>query len=99
MVLALGLLGGGALGNFYDRYFIGCVRDFLKVFRGEWVWPNFNLADSAICIGVGMIFLREIFGWGAAKREAATTAPEVALQSAENATLDGADDAGATTKE
>lgn len=64
LVLALGFLWGGTLGNFYDRYFIGGVRDFVKwfiVIDGEaWVWPNFNIADSAICIGVGLIILREV---------------------------------------
>lgn len=60
-VVALGLLLGGTFGNFYDRYFLRAVRDFIKWFvvigRDEWVWPNFNLADSSICVGVGLIFI------------------------------------------
>lgn len=75
-VVALGLVAGGALGNLYDRVMIGAVRDFLKVFyvRGdgsELVWPNFNIADSGICVGVGLILLVEAFG---AKAE--TPAPQ-----------------------
>ena len=64
-VLALGLLWGGTLGNFYDRWLIGAVRDFIKWFvvvdGKEYVWPNFNIADSAICTGVGLIIVCEVF--------------------------------------
>ena len=63
---ALGLLFGGTLGNLYDRVAFGHVRDFIKwfvVWNGTpHVWPNFNVADSAICVGVAIIllvFLRE----------------------------------------
>lgn len=63
-VVALGMLWGGTLGNFYDRYFIGGVRDFIKWFvvvdGKERVWPNFNIADSGICVGVGIIVVMEI---------------------------------------
>ena len=56
---ALGLLCGGTLGNFYDRAVLGFVRDFIKWFvvidGQEHVWPNFNIADSAICGGVGVL--------------------------------------------
>ena len=51
MAAALGLVMGGALGNLVDRLLTGVVTDFLD-FR---VWPVFNLADSAIVVGVGMI--------------------------------------------
>ena len=69
MVVSLGLLAGGAMGNLYDRFTYGAVRDFLKVYRGDAVWPNFNIADAAICTGVGLLFLREILMARAAKRE------------------------------
>lgn len=51
MSTALGLVMGGALGNLVDRLLLGVVTDFLD-FR---VWPVFNLADSAIVVGVGII--------------------------------------------
>ncbi len=58
-VAALGLLWGGTCGNLYDRATLGYVRDFVKWFfvsgGREHVWPNFNIADSAICVGVGII--------------------------------------------
>jgi signal peptidase II len=44
----LALIIGGALGNLYDRIFLGVVRDFI----GIGPWPNFNLADAAIVVGV-----------------------------------------------
>ncbi|GAB6181088.1 signal peptidase II [Desulfotomaculum defluvii] len=50
---ALGLVAGGAIGNLIDRVRYTKVIDFLD-FR---VWPVFNLADTAICIGVGLILL------------------------------------------
>lgn len=60
LVVALALLAGGALGNLHDRLEYGAVRDFIKVYYHSWVWPNFNLADSAICVGVGLLLLREV---------------------------------------
>lgn len=50
---ALGLIAGGAIGNLVDRMSYTRVIDFLD-FR---VWPVFNLADTFICIGVGLILL------------------------------------------
>jgi signal peptidase II len=56
--LALGLILGGAGGNLIDRIFRGEVVDFLH-FRlwGGYSWPDFNLADSFIVVGVGMLVL------------------------------------------
>lgn len=56
--LALGLIGGGALGNLVDRIRLGEVVDFLH-FRlwGETSWPDFNLADSCIVVGVALLVL------------------------------------------
>jgi lipoprotein signal peptidase len=54
--LSLPLIGGGALGNLIDRVRLGSVVDFLDVFIGKHHWPAFNVADSAISIGV-VVFL------------------------------------------
>lgn len=65
-VLALGLVLGGALGNLADRLFrepgglSGAVVDFVKI---GW-WPTFNLADSAITLGVAVIVSRGLVGRG-----------------------------------
>ena len=53
----LALIIGGALGNLYDRLVLGHVVDFLLVHYRDWYFPAFNVADSAICTGVGLIFL------------------------------------------
>ncbi len=58
--LYLGLIMGGALGNLVDRIRYGAVVDFLLVYYKSWQWPAFNVADSAICVGVGLILLSEI---------------------------------------
>ena len=57
----LHLILGGAIGNLIDRFRFGYVVDFLDVYvRGggsEHHWPAFNVADSAICIGIALLFL------------------------------------------
>ena len=59
LTVALGLLLSGALGNVYDRILLGGrVRDFLDLHVGTWHYPAiFNVADVAICVGCGMVFL------------------------------------------
>jgi signal peptidase II len=52
---ALALVMGGAIGNVIDRLSYGAVVDFLDVHVAGWHWPAFNVADSAICIGVGLL--------------------------------------------
>ena len=63
MVIALAMIASGAAGNLYDRAIIGGVRDFIRwsIQWGdrEYVWPNFNIADSAIVCGVGIILWLE----------------------------------------
>ncbi len=54
---SLGLIVSGALGNLTDRVFRGEVIDFLQFDFGLFVFPDFNLADSAIVIGVGLLLL------------------------------------------
>ena len=53
----LHLILGGAIGNLVDRFRFGYVVDFLDVFVGNHHWPAFNVADSAICIGIALLFL------------------------------------------
>lgn len=57
MAIALSLVLGGAIGNLIDRVLYGYVIDFLDVYYQDWHWPAFNIADSAICIGVGFMIL------------------------------------------
>src|SRR5437588_9101075 len=57
LAVAIGLIIGGALGNVVDRLRHGAVIDFLYFHAGSWYWPAFNLADSAICLGVAAILL------------------------------------------
>ncbi len=59
---ALALILGGALGNVIDRVRFGYVVDFLDVYYQQWHWPTFNIADSAITVGVAIlvvVILRE----------------------------------------
>ena len=50
--MALALIAGGAAGNLVDRIRLGAVVDFIDIYIGTYHWPAFNVADSAICIGV-----------------------------------------------
>jgi signal peptidase II len=58
--VALALILGGALGNLYDRLSYGYVVDFLEFYVGAYHWPSFNIADSAISIGVALLALEII---------------------------------------
>ncbi len=62
MGAALSLVLGGAIGNLIDRVVYGYVIDFLDVYYQEWHWPAFNIADTAICIGVGLMLLESLGG-------------------------------------
>lgn len=68
LAVALSLILGGAVGNLIDRLAYGYVIDFLDVYYGTWHWPAFNIADSAITLGV-VLMLAESFGFGKAKDE------------------------------
>ena len=58
LYVVLGLLTAGVCGNLYDRIFNdGMVRDFIDVYYRQWHWPAFNVADSMLCIGVGLIII------------------------------------------
>ena len=51
------LIFGGAIGNMIDRVRMGVVVDFLDFYVNSWRWPAFNIADSAITLGVGIFVL------------------------------------------
>ena len=55
--LGLALVFGGALGNIYDRVMYGQVTDFLEFYSGTWRFAAFNVADSAITVGAGLLIL------------------------------------------
>ncbi len=57
---AWALVLGGALGNLIDRVLYGYVIDFLDAFYKSWHFPAFNVADSAITVGVGMLLIDAI---------------------------------------
>lgn len=57
---ALSLILGGALGNVADRILYGAVVDFIDWHYGNWHWPAFNIADSAISIGAALIIVNEL---------------------------------------
>lgn len=59
--LALGLMAGGIIGNLIDRIKFGYVIDFLDFYVRDWHWPVFNIADSAICVGVGIYMVSSIW--------------------------------------
>jgi signal peptidase II len=58
--IALALILGGAIGNVIDRVWLGYVVDFILVYYKQWEYPAFNIADSAIFIGVVMIIIDAI---------------------------------------
>ncbi|MFY9909473.1 MAG: signal peptidase II [Candidatus Sulfotelmatobacter sp.] len=60
--VALSLIMGGAIGNLWDRVTTGRVVDFLLVYVKRYQWPVFNLADSAIVVGAGLLVLEIVFG-------------------------------------
>ena len=57
---AFALVLGGAAGNLFDRAISGRVTDFLLFYIGAYQWPSFNVADSAIVIGCGLLLLDQL---------------------------------------
>ena len=55
--ISLGLIAGGAIGNVIDRAQQGAVTDFIDLHFAGWHWPAFNLADSAIALGVSVFLV------------------------------------------
>lgn len=61
LAAGLALIFGGAIGNLIDRMRFGIVVDFLDFYIGQLHWPAFNVADSAITVGVGIFVFHTIF--------------------------------------
>jgi signal peptidase II len=59
--VGLSLILGGAVGNLWDRLLNGRVVDFLLVYIGSYPWPAFNVADSAIVVGAGLLVFEILF--------------------------------------
>ena len=59
--IGLSLILGGAMGNLWDRLLNGRVVDFLLVYIGSYQWPAFNVADSAIVVGAGLLVFEILF--------------------------------------
>jgi signal peptidase II len=59
--VGLSLILGGAIGNLWDRLVSGHVVDFLLFYVGQYQWPAFNVADSAIVVGAGLLVFEILF--------------------------------------
>jgi signal peptidase II len=59
--ISYSLLLGGAAGNLLDRFLRGYVIDFLDVFAGTHHWPAFNVADSALSLGIILLLYKAVF--------------------------------------
>ena len=62
LATAIGMIIGGALGNVIDRVQHYAVFDFALFYVGDWSWPAFNVADSAITLGVVVILVDGLLG-------------------------------------
>ncbi|MGR3177113.1 MAG: signal peptidase II [Candidatus Anammoxibacter sp.] len=58
--IGLAIILSGATGNLWDRIVFHSVRDFIDMHIGNYHWPTFNVADMLICVGVGLVVLRNI---------------------------------------
>ncbi len=61
LATALSLVLGGAIGNLWDRVFLGYVIDFVDIFYQKYHWPAFNVADTAITVGAILLILESLF--------------------------------------
>lgn len=62
LACGLSMILGGALGNLWDRIAHGYVVDFIDVYYGQWHFPAFNVADSAITLGAAILALDTLMG-------------------------------------
>lgn len=72
LMAGLSLVLGGAIGNLVDRARLGYVTDFIQVWFGNWAFPSFNVADSAISVGAALLIIDALFLTG---RETTKTDP------------------------
>jgi signal peptidase II len=68
--VGLALILGGAVGNLWDRLLSGHVVDFLLLYVGQYQWPAFNVADSAIVVGAGLLVFEILFSKSPAHEKA-----------------------------
>ena len=61
LMAGLSLVLGGAIGNLIDRARLGYVTDFIQVWFGNWAFPSFNVADSAISVGADFLIIDALF--------------------------------------
>jgi len=69
--IGLALILGGAVGNLWDRLLNGRVVDFLLFYVGQYQWPAFNVADSAIVCGAGLLVIEILFAEAPAHQKSA----------------------------
>ena len=72
--MAYGLVAGGALGNLIDRMHQGAVTDFVRWHVHTHMWPIFNVADAALLVGVGLLFLDSALSHRTKSRDAEAAA-------------------------
>lgn len=72
----LTLVLGGAIGNLIDRIRMGYVTDFIQVWFGNWAFPSFNVADSAITVGAALLIIDSLFLSGNEKAAPEEAPPE-----------------------
>lgn len=81
----LALVLGGAIGNLIDRARLGYVTDFIQVWFGDWAFPSFNVADSAITVGAAFLIIDALFLSGRAQKPESTK-PETEAENSANET-------------
>jgi signal peptidase II len=74
--IAFGLMVGGIVGNLLDRVRLAYVTDFLDFHLGGHHWPAFNIADSAICVGVGVYMVTTVLAGRHEHREGRALPPD-----------------------
>ena len=69
LAAGLALVLGGAIGNLIDRILLGYVTDFIQVWFGNWAFPSFNVADSAITVGAALLIIDALFVSGRSEKK------------------------------